>query len=101
MQSGDRLSHSNYESLKGGLLRAAATYGYLDARMLRNEMRVDPQAYVAEVTIEFETGQRYHFGKTTIRQDAIDDALVRRYLRYQENDPFNASRAAAHAVRAG
>ena len=42
IQSGDRLSHSNYESLKGGLLRAAATYGYLDARMLRNEMRVDP-----------------------------------------------------------
>jgi hypothetical protein len=25
----------------------------------------------------------------------------RRYLRYEENDPFNAKRAAAHAVRAG
>ena len=49
IQSGDRLSHANYETLKGGLLRAAATYGYLDARMLRNEMRVDPQAYVANV----------------------------------------------------
>ena len=45
IQSGDRLSHTNYETLKGGLLRAAATYGYLDARMLRNEMRVDPQLY--------------------------------------------------------
>src|SRR5262245_59620827 len=44
IQSGDRLSHSNYETLKGGLLRNAMTYGYLDARMLRNEMRVDPQA---------------------------------------------------------
>ena len=91
IQSGDRLSHSNYESLKGGLLRAAATYGYLDARMLRNEMRVDPQAYVANVSIEFETGERYRFGETTIRQDAIDEPLARRYLRYQENDPFNAS----------
>jgi translocation and assembly module TamA len=82
IQSGDRLSHSNYESLKGGLLRAA---------MLRNEMRVDPQAYVAEVAIEFETGERYRFGATTIKQDAIDEPLVRKFLRYNENDPFNAS----------
>jgi translocation and assembly module TamA len=91
IQSGDRLSHTNYESLKGGLLRAAATFGYLDARMLRNEMRVDPQAFVANVSIEFETGERYRFGATTIRQDAIDEPLARRYLRYQENEPFNAS----------
>jgi translocation and assembly module TamA len=91
IQSGDRLVHSNYESLKGGLLRAAATFGYLDARMLQNEMRVDPQNYVANVNIEFETGERYRFGKTTIRQDAIDEPLVRRYLRYEEDQYFNAS----------
>lgn len=91
IQSGDRLIHSNYESLKGGLLRAAATFGYLDARMLLNEMRVDPQNYTASVAIEFETGERYRFGKTTIRQNAIDEPLVRRYLRYHEEDPFNAS----------
>ena len=91
VKKGDRLIHSNYEFLKGGLLRAAATYGYLDARMLQNEMRVDPQNYAASVTIEFETGQRYRFGKTTIRQDAIDEPLVRRYLRYHEDDPFNAN----------
>src|SRR4051812_6728880 len=52
IQPGDRLRHSSYEALKGGLLRAAATYGYLDARMLKNEMRVDPQARVAEVSLE-------------------------------------------------
>jgi|SRR5688572_1443983 len=91
IQSGDRLSHTNYEALKGGLLRAAATFGYLDARMLRNEMRVDPQAFAANIAIEFETGERYRFGKTTIRQDAIDEPLARRYVRYQENDPFNAN----------
>ena len=59
--------------------------------MLRNEMRVDPQAYAADIDIEFETGPRYRFGATTITQDAIDDSLVRRYLRYQEDEPFNAT----------
>src|SRR6187549_2841295 len=78
IQPGDRLNHSSYESLKGGLLRAAATYGYLDSRMVKNEMRVDPVARVADVTIEFETGSQYKFGATTIRQDAIDESLARR-----------------------
>jgi len=88
---GDRLIHSNYEALKGGLLRSAATFGYLDARMVRNEMRVDPQTRLASVIIDFETGERYRFGKTSIHQDAIDEPLVRRYLRYQEEDFFNAA----------
>src|SRR6185295_13907631 len=91
IQKDDRLSHASYESLKGGLIRAAVTYGYMDARMLRNEMRVDPQAHTAEIEIEFETGERYRFGATTIKQDAIDEPLARRYLRYREGDPFDAS----------
>jgi translocation and assembly module TamA len=91
IQTGDSLNHSNYEALKGGLLRAAATNGYLDARMLRNEMRVDPQTHTAQITIEFETGERYRFGATTIKQDSIDDALIRRFVRYKENDDFDAT----------
>jgi translocation and assembly module TamA len=88
---GDRLKHSAYEELKGGLLRAAATYGYLDARMVRNEMRVDPASHVADIDISLETGARYRFGATTITQDAIDESLVRRFLRYRQDEPFNAS----------
>jgi translocation and assembly module TamA len=91
IQPGDTLDHSNYEALKGGLLRAAATNGYLDARMLRNEMRVDPQARTAQIEIEFETGERYRFGATTIKQDSIDDALIRRFVRYHEGDDFDAT----------
>jgi translocation and assembly module TamA len=91
IQTGDRLNHANYDALKGGLLRAAATYGYLDARMVRNDMRVDPGAYVAQVDIEFETGERYKFGETTITQSAIDDTLVRRFLRYESGQDFDAT----------
>ncbi len=88
---GDRLLHSNYETLKGGLLRAASTYGYLDARMSRNEMRVDPQNYVAQIYIDFDTGERYRFGDTTIVQNAIDESLVRRFLRYESGQQFDAT----------
>jgi translocation and assembly module TamA len=91
IRKGQRLNHSNYEALKGGLLRAAANYGYLDARMERSEMRVDPASHVADIDIAFETGERYRFGATTITQDAIDESLVRRFLRYHQDEPFNAT----------
>jgi translocation and assembly module TamA len=91
IRKGQRLNHSRYEELKGGLLRAAANYGYLDARMVRSEMRVDPASHVADIDISFETGERYRFGATTIKQDAIDESLVRRFLRYHQDEPFNAT----------
>jgi translocation and assembly module TamA len=91
IKPGDRLMHGNYETLKGGLLRAAATYGYLDARMTRNEMLVDPKARVAQIHIDLETGERYRFGETSIEQRAIDEKLVRRFVRYQPDQPFDAN----------
>src|ERR1700693_2853487 len=68
---GDRLSHAAYEQLKSSLERAAATYGYLDARLLRSEMQVDRVAYLATIQLQLDTGQRYAFGATTIIQTSV------------------------------
>ncbi len=89
LHRGDRLSHSAYDNLKGELQRTAATYGYLDAKLSRGELVVDPQKHQANVALELQTGVRYRFGTTTIEQNAINDSLVRRYLRYHENEPFD------------
>src|ERR1700736_6006257 len=45
LHRGDRLSHATYDNLKGDLQRTAATYGYLDAKLTRNELPVDPQSH--------------------------------------------------------
>ena len=89
LHRGDRLSHAAYDGIKGNLQRTAATYGYFDARMVRSELRVDPQAHTASATLELETGERYRFGATSIEQDAVDERLVRRFIRYKTNDPFD------------
>lgn len=39
---GERLNEAAYEQLKSELLQTAATYGYIDARLTRHEVRVDP-----------------------------------------------------------
>ena len=91
LRQGERLNHSTYESFKGSLLRTASTFGWLDARMTRNEMLVDPQARTARIHIDFETGGKYVFGETTFKQDAIDERLARRFLRYKPGQDYDAT----------
>src|ERR1700730_10197425 len=89
LHRGDRLNHATYDNLKGELQRTAATYGYLDAKLTRSELTVDPKSRKASIALEMQTGERYRFGTTHIKQSTVNDALVRRYLRYKQNEPFD------------
>jgi len=66
LHAGDRLKHAAYEAIKTDLQRTAATYGYLDAKLIRNELVVDPPNHKANIGLELDTGERYRFGATTI-----------------------------------
>ena len=89
LKSGQRLNHAQYEAIKTDLQRTAATYGYLDAKLVRNELVVDPTNHKADIALELETGERYRFGATTIEQQVVGDKLVRRYLRYKQGDYYD------------
>ena len=89
LHRGDRLSHAAYDAVKADLQRTAATFGYLDARLIRNELVVDPPNHTANIALELETGERYRFGATTIEQHVVSPKLVKRYLRYREGDYFD------------
>jgi translocation and assembly module TamA len=91
IRSGDQLNHRTYDQTKAALQRIASTYGFLDARMLRSELQVDEGELKARIYLAIETGERYRFGATTIEQKAIRDQQVRRYLRYTEGEPYDAT----------
>jgi translocation and assembly module TamA len=91
LRQGERLSHAAYETIKGDLQRTAATLGYLDARLTRSELVVDPPRHVASAALTLETGFRYRFGATTVQQDAINETLLRRFVRYNQDDPYDAT----------
>src|ERR1700722_8383931 len=89
LHSGDRLNHATYEAVKSDLQRTAATYGYLDAKLVRNELIVDPKSHKANITLEMETGDGYPSGQTPIEQTSGRGSLVRKYLRYKKGDYFD------------
>ena len=90
LRTGEQLNHVAYDQLKGDLLRSALAHGYLDAGFTRGELIVEPATHTARANITLETGERYRFGPTTIEQSSLRPELVRRYLRYQEGDWYDA-----------
>ncbi len=91
LRPGARLNHAAYDTIKGALQRTAATLGYMDARLVRNELSVDPPNHRASATLVLETGFRYRFGKTSIEQKVINETVLRRYVRYAQDEPYDAT----------
>jgi translocation and assembly module TamA len=89
LRKGVRLNHGSYEQAKGDLQRIAASYGYLDARLTENELKVDPLAHRADIRLKLSTGERYHFGEIRIEQSVIRPELMRRFMRFKEGDPYS------------
>ena len=89
LHSGQRLNHKAYEDIQTDLQRTAATYGYLDARMIHHSWswirprtrRTSPLSSTRACAIASAT--------TSIKQAVVKESLVRRYLRYHEGDPFD------------
>ena len=91
LRRGDRLDHATYDGLKAELRRLAATLGYAEAKFTASEMLVDIASHSARIQLALETGPRYAFGATVIRQESLEDGFLRRYLRYRESEPYDAS----------
>jgi translocation and assembly module TamA len=90
LRTGKRLDHQAYDQLKGELQRAALGRGYLDATFTRADLLVDLATHEARAFITLETGERYRFGATTIEQNTLRENLVKRYLRWDEGDWYDA-----------
>jgi translocation and assembly module TamA len=89
LKPGARLDHASYDRLKTDLLRKSLELGYLDARLTRHELIVDPEHRRASAHIALETRGRYRFGEVSIEQDAIAPVLLQRYVRFQPGQPFS------------
>lgn len=92
VREGGPLRHADYDRARDALVRLAAERGYLDARLTRRELRIDLDAYLAEVRLTLDAGRRYRFGPVRFDQAALDDDLLRGYLPFAEGDPYDSGR---------
>jgi translocation and assembly module TamA len=90
LKPGGQLDHGVYEKVKAELLRAAVAGGYLEAKLTRNELTIDPVARQATAIITVDTGPLYRFGAIEVHQPVIKDSMARRLLRMHEGDAYTA-----------
>jgi len=95
LKPGTPLDHGAYEQLKTDLMRSALERGYLDAKLTRHELLVDPPRHAASAYLELDTGGRYHFGEITLQQDFLDPELVERFIRFKPGAVFSGERLRA------
>jgi translocation and assembly module TamA len=92
LQPGTRLEHASYDRLRNDLLRTALDIGYLDAKLTRRELLVNPPARTASAHLELETGGQYRFGAIEVEQDVLRDELLERFIRFETGQVFSNQR---------
>lgn len=86
---GSQLDHGLYEALKKRLLDLAVERGYAEARFAASRIDVYPDDLAADVTLHFDSGPRYRFGRVTLQQDVLAEPMVRAYFGFAEGEPYD------------
>ncbi len=87
---GRRLRHADYDALKTRALNTLREAGYLDVRTTRAELKVDVSQHLAVAALTFESGKHWYFGEVIFEgSDKIDEAVLRRYLRFRPGESFS------------
>lgn len=89
---GDAVHHGRYESVKNELLKRTLSLGYLDASLTTHSVRIDPEAYRAEATIIVDSGPLFRFGDIRLKQDVLNEAYVRDFIRISRGDRYSDQR---------
>jgi translocation and assembly module TamA len=86
---GEVLDQTRYEQVKQQMLAAVIESGYLDARYIEHELRVDLQDYSASIKLYLETGMRLRFGEVRMHQDILNPEYLARFIPFNSGEPFS------------
>jgi translocation and assembly module TamA len=84
----DPLNQGKYEALKASLLNLAIRKGYFKAEMEKNQLAIVPSRNEAFVTLIFNSGPRFHYGKTEFMGSQIQDSNLKAMIPYKEGQPY-------------
>ncbi len=89
--AGAPLDQVRYDKLKVGLQKLALELGYFDAEFTQHEIRLDLEAYEANIVLHFDSGPRYRFGPVTFEQNPLSEDFLDRYVRFKPGDAYSTS----------
>ncbi|MEJ2397721.1 MAG: autotransporter assembly complex protein TamA [Gammaproteobacteria bacterium] len=89
VRQGQALDQPAYDAARDALFRTAIRQGFLDARFVKRELKVNLAQYVASISLQLQTGQRYYFGPVTFHQSSMNQKFLFQYVTFQPGDPYD------------
>lgn len=91
IKTGQALDIKKYNDVKQDLFDLALANGYFDAKLVSSKILIDLPLHKADITIIFDTGPNYFFGKTTFSEVPLKTSFLERFLPYKKGDLYQNS----------
>ncbi|SQI43466.1 outer membrane protein assembly factor YaeT [Leminorella richardii] len=88
---GTVLDHGTYDSFKGSLTGLAIRRGYFDASIEHSQLGVAQDLHQAFWDIDFDSGDRYRFGKVTFTGSQIRDDYLQNLIPFKEGEYYTSA----------
>lgn len=88
---GSVLNHGDYDSFKSNLTRVALRKGYFDGDFKKSQLGVSVSRQQAFWDIDYDSGERYHFGVVTFEGSQIRDEYLQNLLPFKQGDDYQSS----------
>ena len=90
LRLGDPFHHGKYTELKSRFTELAGTRGYFDALWLTAKAEIRLKQSSADITLIFDSKERYHFGETTISGAPKLEEWIRATQPFKSGEPYSA-----------
>ena len=92
---GDVLHHGRYDALRQSIQNTANRLGYFEGEFLTRRLEVDPAKNAADITLEYQSGERYRLGKVTFLEGhEFEQNLLEQFVTFEPGIPFHADEVA-------
>ncbi|KFK92577.1 MULTISPECIES: autotransporter assembly complex family protein [unclassified Serratia (in: enterobacteria)] len=88
---GEILNHGEYDSFKNSLTGLALRKGYFDANMAKSQLGVAQELHQAFWDIDFDSGDRYHFGKVKFQGSQIREDYLQNLVPFHQGDYYDSN----------
>lgn len=87
-KEGALVEHQTYDNYKSSLSSLALSRGYFDADFALSRLEISPETHQAWWRMQFDSGERYHYGSIRFNHSQICDDYLQNMLKIQPGDPY-------------
>lgn len=87
-KKGSQLNQKDYDNFKDDIRQLALERGYFDGEFVRALLNVRPSTRQGWWTLDYQSGERYRFGKITFEGNQIREDYLKNLMKMHEGEPY-------------